>query len=89
MEGLGAQVTAIFDLLTGDLGKYLAGAIVAALTALGIYAKGRRDSTAKRDAKDARAYKTTTERMQDAEAAFGDDPAILRSRMRDRNPNQR
>lgn len=82
-------MTTIFDLLTGDLGKYLAGAIVAVLTALGIYAKGRRDSSAKHEAQDAREYRNTTERMQDAEAAFGDDPAILRQRMRDRNPGQR
>jgi len=82
-------MTALFDLLTGDLGKYLAGAIVAALTALGIYAKGRRDSTVSRDARDAKAYRNTMEKMQDAEAAFGDDPAVLRGRMRDRNPDKR
>lgn len=63
-----------------------AGLIAAGLS---IYAKGRRDSDAKRDAKDARAYRNTTERMQDAEAAFGDDPAALRERMRDRNPDKR
>ncbi len=83
------MTAALFDLLTGDVGKYIAGAIIAVLTALGIYAKGRRDTNAKRDAKDARAYKTTTEKMQDAEAAFGDDPAVLRQRMRDRNPDKR
>jgi hypothetical protein len=75
----------IWEFLTGDLLPYL----IAAVVGLGAYIKGRRDSTAKRVAKDAKAYQSTTERMQDAEAAFGDDPAILRNRMRDRNPDQR
>lgn len=39
--------------LTGDLGKWLAGAIIAAATALGLYAKGRADARAKQAAKDA------------------------------------
>ena len=79
----------ILDLITGGIGPYLMAGLAALGALFGAYFKGRRDTNANRDAKDAKAYKTTTERMQDAEAAFGDDPAILRSRMRDRNPNQR
>lgn len=44
---------AFITALTGDLGKWLAGAIIAAATALGLYAKGRADARAKKAANDA------------------------------------
>ena len=79
----------MLSLITGKMAPYLMAGVAALVALFGAYFKGRRDSHAARDAKDAKAYKTTTERMQDAEAAFGDDPAVLRERMRDRNTNQR
>ena len=70
--------------------KLWAAAIGAALAAgLAIYAKGKASERAKHELKAARSYKTTTERMQDADASMGDDPAVLRDRMRERDPNQR
>ncbi len=70
--------------------KLWAAAIGAALMAgLAIYAKGKAAANAKHELKAARSYKTTTERMQDADASMGDDPAVLRDRLRERDPNQR
>lgn len=70
--------------------KLWAAAIGAALvTVWVIYAKGRASERAKHELKAARSYKTTTERMQDADASMGDDPAVLRDRMRERDPDQR
>jgi hypothetical protein len=60
-----------------------------ALGALGLYVKGRSDANAKADLRDLKAHKKTTERMQDAEAAMGDDPAVLRDSLRKRDPKQR
>jgi hypothetical protein len=78
----------ILDLITGGIGPYLAagGAVLAIVMA---FFRGKASANAKRDARDAKAYQKTTERMQDAEAAFGDDPAVLRERLRERNPDQR
>lgn len=70
--------------------KLWAAAIGAALVAVWwIYAKGKASERAKQELKAARSYKTTVERMQDAESAMGDDPAVLRDRMRERDPDQR
>lgn len=70
--------------------KLWAAALGAALVAAWvIYAKGKASERAKQELKAARSYRTTVERMQDAEAAMGDDPAVLRDRMRERNPDQR
>lgn len=82
----------IWDLITGLLPNvwgYLAAAGAAVLGALGIYFKGRSDANAKRDAGDAKAYRKTTERIQDADAAMGDDPAALREWLRKRDPDKR
>jgi hypothetical protein len=70
--------------------KLWVAAIGAALVAgVAIYAKGKAAERAKQELKAARSYRTTVERMQDAEAAMGDDPAVLRDRMRERDPDQR
>jgi hypothetical protein len=50
---------------------------------------GQTDANAKRTAQDAKAYRDTIERMQDEDAIMGDDPAILRGKLRDRNPKAR
>jgi hypothetical protein len=42
-------MTTIIELLTGDLGKWLAAALIALFGALGIYAKGRTDANRKAD----------------------------------------
>jgi hypothetical protein len=63
--------------------------IAAVLGALGLYFKGRSDAKRKADLKDLTGFKKTTERMQDADAAMGDDPDVLRDSLRDRDPKQR
>lgn len=73
----------------GGLTAWLAAGVAAILGAVGLYFKGRSDAKAKSDLKDLRGFKETTERMQDADAAFGDDPAILRERLRKRDPDKR
>ena len=74
----------IWKLILGGLWKPL----LAVLGALGIYAKGRADAKAKADLRDLKGFKKTTERMQDADAAMGDDPAVLRDSLRQRDPNK-
>ena len=78
-------MSVIWKLILGGLWKPL----LAVLGAVGLYAKGRRDAKAKADLRDLKGFKKTTERMQDADAAMGDDPAVLRDSMRQRDPNKR
>ena len=82
----------IGDLLSGLLPNvwgYIAAAGAALLGLGGFYLKGRSDAKAKADLRDLKGFKKSTERMQDADVAMGDDPAVLRDRMRQRDPNQR
>lgn len=82
----------IWDLITGlvpNLWGYAAAAVAAVLAALGLYFKGRSDAKAKADLRDLKGFKKTTERMQDADAAMGDDPATLREWLRKRDAEQR
>lgn len=82
----------IMDLISGLLPNvwgYIAAAGAALLGALGLYFKGRSDAKAKADLRDLKGFKETTERMHDAESAMGDDPAVLRDSMRQRDPNKR
>ena len=51
--------------------------------------KGKRAERDRQAEERAKARAKTLERMQDAEAAMGDDPAVLRDRMRQRSPDQR
>ena len=62
--------------------------LLAVLGAAGVYVKGRADAKAKDDLRDLKGFKKTTERMQDADAAMGDDPAVLRDSLRQRDPNK-
>lgn len=81
----------IWDLITGFLPNvwgYVAAAGAALLGALGLYFKGRSDAKAKADLRDLKGFKETTERIQDADAAMGDDPAVLRDSLRQRDPNK-
>ncbi len=78
-------MSVIWKLILGGLWKPL----LAVLGAVGIYAKGRSDAKAKADLRDLKGFKKTTERMQDADAAMGDDPAALREWLRKRDPDQR
>ena len=81
----------IWDLVTGFLPNvwgYVAAAGAALLGALGLYFKGRSDAKAKADLRDLKGFKETTERIQDADAAMGDDPAVLRDSLRQRDPNK-
>ena len=78
------MIAFIWKLILGGLWKPL----LAVLGAAGVYAKGRADAKAKADLRDLKGFKKTTERMQDADAAMGDDPAVLRDSLRQRDPNK-
>jgi len=78
-------MSVIWKLILGGLWKPL----LAVLGALGLYFKGRSDAKAKADLRDLKSNAKTTERMQDADAAMGDDPAALREWLRKRDPDQR
>ena len=78
------MIAFIWKLILGGLWKPM----LAVLGALGLYAKGRSDAKAKADLRDLKDFKETTERMQDADAAMGDDPAVLRDSLRQRDPNK-
>ena len=78
------MIAFIWKLILGGLWKPL----LAVLGAAGVYVKGRADAKAKADLRDLKGFKKTTERMQDADAAMGDDPAVLRDSLRQRDPNK-
>jgi hypothetical protein len=69
----------------------VAGLFIAALLAtwFGGRKSGVADTKVKQKAQDAKAYRDTIERMQNEDAIMGDDPAILRGKLRDRNPKTR
>ena len=79
------MIAFIWKLILGGLWKPL----LAVLGAAGLYVKGRADAKAKADLRDLKANSKTTERMQDADVAMGDDPAVLRDSLRQRDPNKR
>lgn len=78
------MIAFIWRLILGGLWKPL----LAVLGAAGLYVKGRADAKAKADLRDLKGFKKTTERIQDADAAMGDDPAVLRDSLRQRDPNK-
>lgn len=78
------MIAFIWKLILGGLWRPL----LAVLGAAGLYVKGRADAKAKADLRDLNGFKKTTERMQDADAAMGDDPAVLRDSLRQRDPNK-
>ena len=78
------MIGVIWKLILGGLWRPL----LAVLGAAGLYVKGRADAKAKADLRDLKGFKKTTERMQDADAAMGDDPAVLRDSLRQRDPNK-
>lgn len=78
------MIGVIWKLILGGLWRPL----LAVLGAAGLYVKGRADAKAKADLRDLNGFKKTTERMQDADAAMGDDPAVLRDSLRQRDPNK-
>jgi hypothetical protein len=65
---------------------WLAG-IIAVLG--GAWLAGKRQGAVRADLDAAKDNIKTTERMQDADAAMGDDPAALRDWLRNRDPDQR
>ena len=79
------MIAFIWKLILGGLWRPL----LAVLGAAGVYAKGRRDAKAKADLRDLKGFKKTTERMQDADVAMGDDPSALREWLRQRDTDQR
>ena len=67
------------------------GGLVLLVLTFGAYQRwqGAQGQKARQATKDAKAYRDTTERIQDADAAMGDDPAVLRDSLRQRDPNKR
>ena len=78
------MIALIWKLILGGLWRPL----LAVLGAAGLYVKGRADAKAKADLRDLKGFKKTTERMHDADAAMGDDPAVLRDSLRQRDPDK-
>ena len=78
-------LTLLWRFTIGGAWKWLA----AGAGLVGLYLKGRADSKAKAEVRDMKGFKKTTERMQDADATMGDDPAVLRDSLRNRDPKQR
>lgn len=79
------MIGVIWRLILGGLWR----PILKGLAMVGLYFKGRADARAKAETRDLKGFKQTTERMQDADAAMGDDPAALREWLRKRDPDQR
>lgn len=86
-------MTALITDLIGPILPYLIAAAGALLGGWGYgrakRREGRREAEAKAAIDALTAHRKTTERMQDADAAMGDDPAVLRDRLRKRDPNVR
>lgn len=88
------MIGTIISLLTGNpIARFvakLAGFALAVLS-FGLWQRrqGAQGQKAKQAAKEAKAYRDTTERIQDADAAMGDDPSALREWLRERDPNKR
>lgn len=88
------MISIIWSVITGNpiarLLAKIAGIALAVLT-FGYLKKreGAQGAKAKRDIQDLKGFKETTERMQNADAAMGDDPAVLRDSLRQRDPNKR
>ena len=88
------MIGTIIGLLTGNpITRFVAkiAGIALAVLSFGMWQRrqGAQGQKAKQAVKDAKAYRDTTERMQDADAAMGDDPAALREWLRKRDPDQR
>jgi hypothetical protein len=83
------MIAFILDHILTPFWPYIAGAAVIVAGWFTAKRQGAQAAKAKRDVVDAKAYRETNERMQDADAAMGDDPAILRDSLRKRDPNVR
>lgn len=88
------MIGTIIGLITGNpIARTLAkiGGLILLVLTFGAYQRrqGAQGQKAKQAIKDAKAYRDTTERIQDADAAMGDDPAVLRDSLRQRDPNKR
>lgn len=82
-------MTSLIEWLSGGAWQVIAPLLLAVFGGLGFYAKGKSDGRAKINAEADRAYRQSTERMQDAEADLSDDPAVLREQLRARDPGLR
>lgn len=81
-------MTWLLSLLPNIWPYLLAASGAVALFLLGIV-KGGAAAKNKAAVQNLEGFKKTTERMQNEDAAMGDDPAVLRERLRQRDPNQR
>ena len=87
------MIGVIWSMITGNpIARLLAKVVGIALAIVTFGAwqrrQGAKGATAKRDIQDLKGFKKTTERIQDADAAMGDDPAVLRDSLRQRDPNK-
>ena len=84
----------LWSMITGNpIARLLAkiAGIALAIVTFGAWQRrqGAQGQKAKREIQDLKGFKKTTERIQDADVAMGDDPAVLRDSMRQRDPNKR
>ncbi len=88
------MIGVIWNFLIGNkLARTIGMAVMAVLGVMTFGAvkkrEGAQSAKAKQAVRDAKAYRETNERMQDADAAMGDDPAALREWLRKRDTEQR
>ena len=87
------MIGVIWSMITGNpIARLLAkvAGIALAIVTFGAWQRrqGAQGQKAKREIQDLKGFKKTTERMQDADAAMGDDPAVLRDSLRQRDPDK-
>lgn len=83
------MIWSVVSELIAPFWPYIAGAGALVVGWFVAKRQGAQGQKAKQATKDAKAYRDTTERIQDADAAMGDDPAVLRDSLRQRDPNKR
>lgn len=76
------------SLLFSEAGAWLAGLVAIALAVLGVYARGKRAARQETALEAAERMAKTRRRMDDAETATGDDPAVLRDWLRERGQRE-
>lgn len=81
-------MTAVLELLFSEVGAWLAGMVVMALSAFRLYLKGKRAARQETALEAAEREAKTRRRMDHAEADTGDDPAVLRNWLHDRGQRE-
>lgn len=77
-------MTALFTWLMGEAVGWIAGALVLLIGALGLYAKGRKDTRRETALEAAEREAKTRKKMEIADETTPSDPAVLRDWLRER-----